>query len=181
MANALPVDFLHVGTKYSKDAGVTVYWDVALQESNAYFEVQVSQDALTWLAIDSLSGQLQAPDIQRYRLVHKIDAGGHLYYRIKQVDVDGSYSFSEVVRQELPETEFFSNIFPNPTERYLYLVIRDLARDPIVLLNHFGLPIEVECTLESAARSLYRLDLQFLPKGIYFLKRNADVYLIKKR
>lgn len=181
MSNALPVKLLDFFTVYDPDIGVTVIWTTASEDDNKYFEIQASRNGHSWDPVGKVTGSMTTTEKQTYSFVHQVGDPGNIFYRIKQVDLNGSFNFSWVVSQRIPKnTNQPLLIYPNPAERYVFFQGKDLRRDPLIVLNSFGMQVQAEVTLESASSQLYKIDLNQLPKGIYILKNSTFVRIIQK-
>ncbi|WP_158859698.1 Ig-like domain-containing protein [Lunatibacter salilacus] len=181
ISNALPVKLFEFFTAYHPDIGVTVNWTTASEEDNKYFEIQASQDGLSWSSVGKVTGSMTTTEKQTYSFVHEMALPGNSFYRIKQVDLNGGYSFSWVVNQRIPKEANKSLVlYPNPTERFVYFQGKDLGRDYLIVINSFGMQVHADVTLESASSHLYKIDLNNLPKGIYILKNSTFARLIQK-
>jgi hypothetical protein len=98
--------------------GVQLTWNTATEKDLAYFEVQHSVDGHTFTPIARIKGQGQSTYPSHYTSLDQQPAPGMNYYRLRQVDNDGTHTFSPVVtatsNQELL-------LFPNPTRTHLNL------------------------------------------------------------
>ncbi|MGI4871988.1 MAG: T9SS type A sorting domain-containing protein [Janthinobacterium lividum] len=99
--------------------GVRLSWNTAMEKDLAYFETQRSTDGRTFSTVARVAGQGQSTHPSHYTSLDPQLVPGLSYYRLRQVDYDGTSTFSPVVAvtssQELV-------LFPNPTRTYLNLV-----------------------------------------------------------
>lgn len=117
----LPVEFMYVDAFFRREnREVLVTWATAKEWNNSHFEIQRSDDGLkTWKTLDNVPGKGWSDAKTDYRFVDEFTPliGGLLYYRIKQVDFDGSFALSKVVAVRVPqliETKGTWIIYPNP-------------------------------------------------------------------
>lgn len=60
-------------------------------------------------------GQGTSNSINSYNYTDNISAFGIVYYRLKQVDFDGAYEYSDIIAVEVPLAKQIDvNVFPNP-------------------------------------------------------------------
>lgn len=110
-----PLEFDAVGidNSYSK-----LDWGTIQEVNSDYFEVLWSLDGQTWQAIDEVSGAGYNIGVQTYTFDHTDPFIGKNYYKLKWVDYNGSYVYSEVKMVEFTKTEeplvIDDVIFPNP-------------------------------------------------------------------
>jgi len=111
---ALPVVLTPLKGYYSK--GVSrLYWS-SLQESNSnYFEIQRSNDGITYFAIDKVNAK-GLSDREVDYTYHDIKANpGKNYYRLKLFDRDGKFQFSNIEVLNVDITGIFiTGIYPGP-------------------------------------------------------------------
>lgn len=92
----LPVNFssFEVTSTQSKEA--VCKWTTASELDNAYFQIQRSSDALAFADVAIVEGVGTTNESNSYEYTDKNANAGLNYYRIKQVDIDGKSSYSEI-------------------------------------------------------------------------------------
>ena len=173
----IPVEltsFLALGTK----DGVQLNWETATEINNQRFEIERSNDSQNFTIVGSVNGRGTTTEKSTYSFVDKGVNEGKYYYRLKQVDYNGAYEYSQVIEVEFSVPQVFSlaQNYPNPF-------------NPTTTLS-FGLPVESNITL-SVYNSLGELvkvvaqrtlqagthNMNFnavdLPSGIYLYTLNA--------
>ncbi len=112
-----PVELLTFSAR-ARDFDVQLAWETASELNNDFFEVERSLDGVTFGAIGQVAGAGTTPLNQRYEF---LDAEAMrlkmptLYYRLRQVDFDGSVDFSPVVKVTLePASGIGLEAFPSP-------------------------------------------------------------------
>ena len=122
MGPPLPIELLDFKAIANQDNQVDLYWATATEINNDYFTIERSKDGIQFEAIEEVEG---AGTIFQSRSYHTIDKNpflGTSYYRLKQTDFDGTFSYSEirVVHIELNEQSHFA-VYPNPMKDVLYI------------------------------------------------------------
>ncbi|MEL6849669.1 MAG: hypothetical protein AAFP92_14205 [Bacteroidota bacterium] len=120
-------------------------WSTSFELNNDYFEVERSTDGLMFQKIDQIPGKGDSQEVQRYQAedpqVGQLSSE-NIYYRIRQVDMDGSFSFSRVVALTLSNTHASFEITPFsvPFSDQLELKVQKADSHPvsIVILNNLG-------------------------------------------
>lgn len=100
---SLPVELLNFEAEAQQN-DVVLNWSTATEINNDYFLVQRSTDALSFDDIATVNGHGNSNRVIQYEHIdYNAAAQGHkvLYYRLKQVDFNGQYTYSEVVPVEL--------------------------------------------------------------------------------
>lgn len=111
----VPIELLSFEAEVTTDASVELSWVTASEINNAYFEVERSSDGKSWEPILSEKGAGNSSSIKNYRAYDYDPLYGTSYYRLKQVDFDGNYSYSDPKTIIFNEDEQFT-IYPNPLE-----------------------------------------------------------------
>jgi hypothetical protein len=93
----LPVEFVDVWIE-GKGQKTVLNWSTAWEVNNDYFSVEESTDGVHFDAIAELDGAGSTHGINRYYSPVNPKAGLSTYYRVRQTDFDGKYSFSRTVR-----------------------------------------------------------------------------------
>jgi hypothetical protein len=126
---ALPVDFSLFEVAKTQN-GAILNWQTAMEENNSHFEVQRSFDATNWALIGNVQGQGTTLETTDYQFIDQLKTvnskltsrdirGETVYYRLKQVDYDGAFEYSEIKTLSLTERSRSQNSFelwPNPSQ-----------------------------------------------------------------
>ena len=111
LGNTLPVELIFVdGDK--TDNGVMITWATATEIDNDYFEIQRSTDGKEYQSIGITSGAGRSDRRIDYDFLDTSPLLGIVYYRIKQVDFDGTQTYSNVIRLEVEDDGLV--LYPNP-------------------------------------------------------------------
>jgi hypothetical protein len=111
----LPVEFTSFAGKVI-DCQTQLTWSTASEINNDRFEVQHSTDAKKFTSLTKVKGAGTTVETQQYSFIHQEVALGTNYYRLKQVDTDGTTDYSEMIAVDNTceyKGDIFS-IFPNP-------------------------------------------------------------------
>ncbi len=92
----LPVELIHFGVQ-TVEHGALITWSTASEVNHAYFTVERSTDGEAWVGVATQEGTGDHATTRAYRYLDKVDPGMY-FYRLRQVDVDGSTQFSDVKR-----------------------------------------------------------------------------------
>jgi len=112
--NPLPVDLLYFNAKANSKA-VALEWETASEINNDYFEVLRSEDGESFEHVEQVIGQGTKSTNTRYLEEDAKPLPGVSYYKLKQVDFDGKFTFSETKSVRFEDLNIFFNIYPNPT------------------------------------------------------------------
>ncbi len=120
-AAPLPVELKSFNATNQKGNSVNLQWETATEVNNYGFEVERSlvveaDEDVVWEKISFVEGSGNSNSSKAYSFEDKNPIGGTKFnYRLKQIDIDGTFEYSDMVEIEvLPaEYELFQN-YPNP-------------------------------------------------------------------
>jgi len=95
-ANLLPVELSSFEASNDNNERVQLTWTTASEDNNKGFDVQHSTDGITWTAIGFVNGNGTTDSESSYRFSHNDPSIGVNYYRLKQIDEDGTFEFSDI-------------------------------------------------------------------------------------
>ena len=113
LADPLPVGLVSFGAVAVRDT-CTLVWETANEANCKGFEVQRSTNGSTWYPRGFVAGHGTTPAAHRYRF-NEAQVLVRVYYRLRQVDLDGSEYFSPVVTlAPTPVATGLAKVYPNP-------------------------------------------------------------------
>jgi len=115
-ATPLPVELTAFAATAAGPTAVRLAWATASEQNSASFEVQRSADGRTFTPIGTVAAAGSSRSPRRYELTDgQLPAGAAtLYYRLKQVDADGTFSYSPVRTVALAGAAAGLALYPNP-------------------------------------------------------------------
>jgi hypothetical protein len=183
ISNPLPLTLLSFTGRL--DNGQTLLqWTTAQEENSSYFEVQRSTDGSTFSPLFRVAATGTTTAATTYHGVDPTPVPGSDYYRLKEVDLDGHFTYSPVVRL----TVAFNNsltTWPNPVTQVVYLNIQveQPCTDMIGLYDINGRLIQEKAVQLGSGNNLLQWDLGRLARGVYTLHSkklfSAPVKIIK--
>lgn len=116
----LPVELVRFEAD-AKETNVQLSWETATELNNQGFELERSADAQKWTSIGFVAGKGNSMEPSFYQFMDKKPSNGVNYYRLVQVDWDGTQSESNIVHVLIKKGENQLSVFPNPigTEAFL--------------------------------------------------------------
>ncbi|MFT5511950.1 MAG: hypothetical protein ACI8SE_000344 [Bacteroidia bacterium] len=114
--SALPVDLIHFDSKLDENGTVTHNWATAMERNNDYFTIEQSIYGSYWSEIEVVNEAGNSTTVLRYQTTNDNAIEDISYYRLKQTDFDGTFTYSVVnpVRANRKETQSIK-AYPNPT------------------------------------------------------------------
>jgi hypothetical protein len=170
IVNFLPVEFIYVDA-IANDQDVEIIWGTAIEINNRFFEIQRSYDLQTFQTIGQVDGKGDQTGENHYSYLDSEPVNGTLYYRIKQVDEDGKFSFSKFVAVEY-SNGYDLKIYPNPVNGSLLNLILPNSKTNLKV-EIYDINGQLFNNLSySKNGNEYQIDVRSLPKGLYVLTMN---------
>lgn len=169
----LPVELIYFkGVR--KDNTVVLTWATASEKDNAGFELQVSQDNKNYRQLEFVPSKNGTSSLkQLYEFIDRENGKyGTRYYRLKQLDLDGKFTYYGPVAVAFGDASNKAIVYPNPFEREVKLEI-DSEKATVMELavtNLQGRQLMVKNVKVEQGKNTITLDLgPDLPAGIYIL------------
>jgi hypothetical protein len=180
VSTGLPVELANFDAVRS-GSSVELRWQTASETNNAGFRVQRKageESGDTWTTVGSVDGSGTTSESKRYRYVddNLPYAADRLTYRLRQVDTDGSSSFSKEVTVERSVTEVqLLGTYPNPVQQRATLRYAVPERQDVTIHLYDVLGRRVQTVVDGGrdGRHTTQLDVSRLASGVYFLRLTA--------
>ncbi len=175
-------------TATSISDGVRLNWATATETNNSGFEVQRKLENTDWERIGFVEGHGTTTEKQTYQYTDQIDdvQSTSIKYRLKQIDFDGSYEYSDEVLVDVPlplEFALHQN-FPNPFNNST-VINYSISQEGIVSLTVYNIigeeVTELVNDLKQTGNYKVSFDATSLPSGIYFYKLQAGSFIETKK
>ena len=124
-SQALPVELLGFNGKCSDDE-VSLEWQTATEYNSDYFEVAKSRDGVNWKQLKIVKSAGNSTQLLTYSVMDQQTDEGNNYYRLTQVDIDGSRTIYDAINVRCSEEKkgYFS-VYPNPSIGSFHLLLND--------------------------------------------------------
>ncbi len=140
-------------------------WETATEINNDYFNIERSKDGLVWYEIDHIDGARNSSQTNHYNTIDENTYLGISYYRLKQTDFDGLYSYSEIISVNF---DYQSNLtfYPNPTENILIIKGDKTEFEALSIFNVLGQNVIANVNFISVNETTFVLDLSNLQQEL---------------
>jgi len=172
---ALPVTFAEFTGRKEGNLNL-LSWKTVTESNNKGFELQRSADGKTFSTIAHIASKAEngnSTSAINYAYTDARPLSGNNYYRLKQVDKDGRYSYSDIVVLKAKASDFrISSIYPNPAVAELNLVITSTAveRATIVITDLSGKAVSQISTQLVSGDNMQQVNVRSLSTGTYMIK-----------
>jgi hypothetical protein len=175
---SLPVSIVDLSATYNNGI-VLVKWTTTFEINNDHFEIERSTDGTNYKTVGTVKGQgtssisnnYQYSDEVRQNTINKND----LYYRLKQVDLDGKATYSKVLIVRVYQTRALQSVSvtPNPTYNDIKVSLQLNENSYIVtkVTSSNGTELMRKASRANAGSNYFTMEgTSRLQPGIYFLE-----------
>ena len=167
-STGLPVELVSFDAR-ENGTDILLTWQTASESQNRGWEIEHSTDAQNWNRVGFTGGRGESFELQSYSFTHETPQPGNNYYRLKQIDYDGAFEYSEVVNVNFAENSRELRVYPNPVshgELKLILPKLEEAGAQFYVRDYTG-----KVLLKSqVTASETILDVSSLPVGLYMME-----------
>ncbi len=144
-------------------------WTTSTEINNGGFAVERSGDNIGWQQIDFVASNASAGN---YSVVDRLPVSGNNYYRLKQVDKDGQFTYSNTLLVKYKGKIAAIGFYPNPVKNQMMIQVGSLEDNSatIKILSVKGEVLRTKSLSLAHANSTFTLDINGVAKGIYILQ-----------
>lgn len=129
----LEIDLLDFYAQTTSDNDVELIWTTATEINNQKFIIQRSRDGRSWEDIGEVEGAGTDHQFNHYNYLDQLPYKGISYYRLKQIDYNGEFSYTIIVAVNIESGDIIE-VYPNPIASHLDLNINTNGDEPIDIL-----------------------------------------------
>jgi hypothetical protein len=155
-------------------------WTTTEEVNASNFEIQRSRDARHFEAIGSVAARGESKAVVDYYFTDSAAGPGSHYYRLKQIDLDNTYSFSRTIVVRFDGQARIA-LYPNPTAD----ILRIEANSPVNMVEIFdsrGISMGKPVTTpqNGSGGNIREISLRGMRPGIYLVKVDGESFRIMK-
>ncbi|MFT2011420.1 T9SS type A sorting domain-containing protein [Pontibacter sp. 13R65] len=157
----------------AQNNGIALVWSTASEQDNDYFNVERSQDGITYKTVGKVKGAGNSSLKLNYTFLDSQAPAGLVYYRLKQVDTDGIFEFSKVItvaaRGKAASVQI--QTYPNPFSQQLTLSVPSatMGQAQLQLLDLQGRVVMAQTLNIEQGQSNIEIPTDTLPAGAYIM------------
>ncbi|MDI9364282.1 MAG: polysaccharide lyase family protein [Flavobacterium sp.] len=166
----LPVTLLSfTANKLNSNTAINLKWVTTSEINSSFFEVEKSADAIVFSAIGKVAAKATTNATTNYTFIDNYPLNGNNYYRLKQVDVDGKYVYSETRLVSNNSVNSQLVIYPNPAKNFVVIKTNEVI-ETIEIIDAAG---KVQITKVNVGSKEIRVDVSKLATGTYVVKAKS--------
>lgn len=178
--STLPIELLDFYGESNTDNSNQLKWVTATETNNKLFEIQHSTNGTEFNVVGTIDGKGTSNVLTNYQFKHNNPSNNsNNYYRLKQIDYDGKYSYSAIIAINNGDylATASATIYPNPSQGFFYLNLQNIAPSTVVV---YDANLKVIQTLTNVTNN-YQLDLVDYADGEYFISYQENGTLVTKK
>lgn len=166
VSGPLPVELLSFQATQAGSA-VHVIWSTATELNSSHFFVQRSIDAIQWESIGMVEAAGNSTTARVYRLIDEQPLPNLSYYRLEQVDHDGSIEHSGIVPISFTGVGPVIQVFPNPADTEAQVFIESIDGPAVLsVIDAAGRKVTER---QISSGNTHVLEVIGLPSGAYMV------------
>ena len=156
----VPVNLISF-TGNEAEGKIYLQWNTANESTGSHYEIEQSIDGINFMNITSITGGKQ-----HYSFTQNNTSDGNelYYYRLKIIDKDGQFSYSNVLTIKIKYTKGF-NISPNPAKNFV--TISGINRPGTVSIIHTNGAVLFTA---KASNPSTNINISSFPAGLYIVR-----------
>jgi len=172
-------------TAHAKNKTVMINWQTATEINNDFFTLEHSINGEQWNIIFSCEGAGTSTNEHYYSYIDYNPSEGINYYRLKQTDIDGAFTYSPIESVELNNNNVDFMVYPNPGKlEAITIMIKSLSTDNATLsiIDATGRQICSGVIEQTTMNVSIRLsDICTINPGTYFISICTKDMVVRKK
>lgn len=167
----LPITLLSFEAQQENDE-VRIRWRTATEINTDYFVIERSADGYNWEQVVRRTAAGNSHAELQYEEFDENPLNDVSYYRLKQTDFDGNYTYSNIVAVNIEGKPV--ELFPNPVSGILSVRGENVGK--IRVLNLLGQDVTGKTMVVNASKTFVQIDVSTLDKGYYIIRSKGRSY-----
>lgn len=165
-----PVTWVSFTGRKTEQSTVQLNWSTTNEINNRYFEIERSANGIEFASIGKINAGTTPSSVKQYAFNDMKPYAGVNYYSLKQIDKDGRFTYSTVVRVNFDKKGASFVVYPNPaTDLATVRMLSDMKAVSFRLNNAIGQTVYQLSTSAVKAGQEIKIPVKELPKGVYNL------------
>lgn len=178
----LPVNWLSFNVKPTGKNNALLQWQTASEFNNNRFEIERSADGINFQKVATVAAGTNGNVLQSYQFTDVNLPSGKNFYRIRQVDNDGKYSFSSVAFVTVSANGFSWILLPNPAKDFTIVQFYNTASQAELSITDANGRIIKSYVIPAVQNGLTeRINLAGFARGIYIVSIKMNGYSEHKK
>lgn len=183
--SSLPIELSSFNAEWDDREGVILYWVTESELNNNHFGVERSFDGDVFEMIERIEGAGTSSIQQQYEYIDEDNLMDYewVYYRIKQTDYDGSFSYSNILAIEPKGSKGLRDVllYPNPAKADFNVEFNaDVETGEVYIYNSVGQEVSFK-SYQGNNKQQLRFNTEGWQNGVYIVVIYAGEYQLQQR
>ncbi|MEP7372026.1 MAG: zinc-dependent metalloprotease [Chitinophagaceae bacterium] len=166
---ALVIELTNFNGKVTNEQNSLLSWTTASEQDNRQFDIEVSRDGLNFVLLGTVASQGNAAHDQYYKYLHAKPQPGTSFYRLKQTDLDGKYTYSKIIALTVSNSLTKASVYPVPAKNLITVNFGELiTKADISIFSADMRKVKQESINGLSAKK--DINISSLPSGVYFIR-----------
>lgn len=169
----LPVSFASFLVSCKGNASL-ITWSTEMEFNSSHFIVEKTINGRDWTAIGNVKASGNSSSRQQYQFSHT--AKGNAIFRVKEVDLDGKYSYSPIAASNCSNNLHAISVYPVPAHQQLKVNLPSniTTSAQLLLLDATGKKMRTMNVVLASGNNQFEMNLTGLTPGSYLLQMISD-------
>jgi len=179
--DGLPIELLSFTAK-SNHSNIEISWQTASEVNNNYFVLESSSEGINFDDLTQVSGAGNSNEIKNYSFTDNRVHSGIVYYRLKQVDYDGKFTYSKIISANNSLNKLtLNNVYTDDSKLLLNIDNTQNSMAEVEIIDVTGRVIKTFNLQLIKGQSNYSLFIGYHLTGVYMIKiENLTTSIIRK-
>ena len=168
--NPFPIEYLSFEAKATDNYAVQLNWATAIELNNDYFEIERRGEGEEFISIGKVSGAGTTDRPTEYAFFDTSPHQQNLWYRLRQVDFDGKFSYSDVREVNLKKLQENWLLYPNPGRDYVSIVPPAHLSQENHRISLYDLQGRLLMEKSTEGQKSVELEIEHLPNAMYMVR-----------
>lgn len=161
---SLPIELVRF-TSMCNEGNVSLEWSTVSELNNDYFTIERSVDGINFYEIGTVVGAGNSNSLMEYRFKDFDPSSGVNYYRLKQTDFNGEFSYSSIKASNCKKENVDFSVYPNPALNNVNISLNSDSK-----VDYQITAVDGRVVLEGRFKGSKNVDLSLLAGGTYFVR-----------
>ncbi len=181
VSTPLPIELLAFDAQVVEKSKVALTWSSAQEINFSHYEVERSPDGQAW---EQLHVKQPVQDLNFPRAYQYLDLqpySGVNYYRLKAVDLDDTFAYSNIVIASLELASLDVSVYPNPSQDVVHIQSSPEELSTLRVFSTQGQEVTGKLIWRELEEGHWQFDMRSLPLGTYALQTRTHRIQIQKK
>ncbi len=165
----LPVHLKYFAAKKTNNGQVQINWATASEQNAREFVIERSADGVHFAPLTSVTATGNSNIERKYNALDANPVDGRNFYRLQQIDMDGTITYSNIVMINMSISNASVTVFPNPARGFANINLNNLPEknNTITVFDVTGKAVINQVNVTG---NTVKLNISALQSGTYFIK-----------